>query len=90
MDLALIGYCGVDCAACDDLTSGKCPGCRKTEWPADDPCPPAGCCARRKIPFCGDCGEFPCGMMRDFYEESDSHRAARDRMARLAAPKREK
>ena len=39
-----IGYCGVDCGACGDYTTGICPGCRKTVWPAEDPCPPVGCC----------------------------------------------
>ena len=35
-----IAFCGVDCAACSDYTEGKCPGCRRTEWPEDDPRPP--------------------------------------------------
>ena len=70
------GYCGVDCSACPDLSSGKCPGCRQTVWPEDDPCPPVGCCRRRNIPFCGKCPDFPCQMMAEFYEESEGHRAA--------------
>lgn len=75
-----IAYCGVDCGVCGDYTAGTCPGCRKSVWPTDDPCPPVGCCRRRGISCCGECGDFPCGMMRGFYEESESHRAAGERM----------
>ena len=79
----MIAFCGVDCAACSDLAEGKCPGCRKTVWPEDDPCPPVGCCGKRGIEVCGQCEDFPCQMMREFYEESDSHRAAYARMLAL-------
>ena len=84
MERSLIGFCGVDCAACTDYTEKKCPGCRESEWPDGDPCPPIACCGKRKIDFCGQCADFPCAMMREFYEESDSHRAAGERMANLA------
>ncbi len=82
-DLSLIGYCGVDCAACPDYASRKCPGCRESTWPDGDPCPPVACCREKGIPHCGMCPEFPCGMMSEFYEESDSHREARARVLRL-------
>ena len=80
MTSELIAYCGVNCAACPDLAEKKCPGCRKSEWPEGDPCPPVACCTRRGIQVCGQCEAFPCQMMREFYEESDSHRAAYERM----------
>ena len=83
MDVELIAFCGVDCAACSDYREEKCPGCRKSEWPDGDPCPPIACCLRRKIESCGRCGDFPCEMMREFYEESDGHRAAYARMCAL-------
>jgi hypothetical protein len=81
----LIAFCGVDCGACPDYSEQKCPGCRRTEWPADDPCPPVACCGKRGIAVCGQCEDFPCQMMREFYEESDSHRAAYARMLELNA-----
>ena len=84
MESSLIAYCGVDCAACADYTEKKCPGCRKSEWPDGDPCPPVACCQKRGIEVCGQCADFPCEMMREFYEESDSHRAAGERMTKLA------
>ena len=85
-DLAQLGFCGVDCGACPDFSSGKCPGCRKSQWPPEDPCPPVGCCREKNISCCGDCRDFPCRMMAEFYAESDSHRAALARMKDLAAP----
>ena len=78
-----IGYCGVDCAACVDLRSGKCPGCRESVWPEGDACPPVACCREREIACCGRCRDFPCAMMTEFYGESDSHRQAGERMQAL-------
>ena len=71
-----IAYCGVDCSVCPDYLSGKCPDCRRTEWPQDDRCAPVACCKAKGIAFCGQCEDFPCYMMREFYEESESHERA--------------
>lgn len=78
-----LGYCGVDCSVCADYLRGRCPSCRGTHWTEDDICHPVKCCLERKLEVCGQCGEFPCGLMRDFYEESDSHREAGERMRRV-------
>lgn len=80
LDVQHIGYCGVDCSACDDFASGVCPGCRKSVWPDDDPCPPVACCQKKGIAVCGMCADFPCSMMDDFYRESESHRRAGELM----------
>ena len=82
-----IAYCGVDCAACHDFTSGKCPGCRKTQWDAGDECMPVACCRERHIAYCGECGEFPCADMADFYKESESHEKAHALMEKIRAQK---
>ena len=83
IDSELIGFCGVDCAACKDYQRGKCPSCRKSTWPDDDPCPPVACCEEKHIRLCGECSSFPCAMMQEFYEESESHKAAYWRMCDL-------
>lgn len=80
----LIAYCGVDCAVCTDFTAGKCPGCRQSQWPNGDACPPIPCCQSRGIAHCGQCDEFPCTAMAEFYQESESHRQAFERMQALA------
>ena len=76
----LTAYCGVDCSGCADYKNRKCPGCRESTWPDGDECPPVSCCRKQGIVFCGDCSRFPCKMMREFYEESDSHRDAYRRL----------
>ncbi len=79
-----IAYCGADCAACPDYRQEKCPGCRRSEWPDGDPCAPVACCRGKGIGCCGECPEFPCRMMQDFYAESESHRDALARMRTVA------
>ena len=83
MDLVHIGYCGVDCAACPDYMTGRCPDCRKSGWPDADPCMPIACCREKGIGCCGQCDVFPCENMAGFYEESEGHRAAYARMKAL-------
>ena len=78
-----IAYCGVDCSACPDFQSKACPSCRRTEWKEDDICMPVKCCRAKEIDCCAFCGGFPCGDMAEFYEESDSHREAGQRMRML-------
>ena len=80
MDITYIAYCGVDCSACADLKSSKCPGCRMTEWGAGEICMPVDCCNKRSISACGECADFPCEEMKSFYAESESHEAAFERM----------
>ncbi len=75
-----IAYCGVDCFACPDYQTGVCPACKRTPWTEDDICMPVKCCREKGIEFCGQCGGFPCGDMREFYAESEGHAAAYQRM----------
>ncbi len=77
------GYCGVDCSVCGDYLDGKCPSCRESDWSGSDICLPVKCCVDKGISLCGQCGEFPCQMMSEFYQESDSHRQAGLRMSRM-------
>ena len=88
--IVALGYCGVDCAACPDLLEKKCPGCRQSLWPEGDPCPPVACCREKSIACCGECESFPCGMMAEFYEESEGHRLALERMQQVSRQKKER
>lgn len=83
MKLTRIACCSVDCAACPDYLSGKCPDCRHSKWPDGDPCMPIACCQGRGIDCCGRCDAFPCADMAAFYEESEGHREAYRRMRAL-------
>ena len=75
-----IAYCGVDCSACGDYKTGVCPSCKLTPWTENDICMPVKCCREKGIAFCGQCGGFPCADMAEFYEESEGHAAAYERM----------
>ena len=75
-----IAFCGVDFSVCPDLLSNKWPGCRMSERTEDDACLPVIFCGDRGVACCDECGEFPCGEMKDFYGESESHRQAYERM----------
>ena len=83
MDENDIAYCGVECSKCCDLESGKCPGCRKTQWADGDECLPVGCCRKKGIAFCGECPGFPCEEMKEFYTESENHEKAFELMTSL-------
>ena len=82
-ELERMGFCGVDCGVCPDYLSGKCPDCRHSEWPDGDPCMPIVCCQKKGMQCCGQCDDFPCQDMAEFYEESEGHRAAYARMKAL-------
>ncbi len=88
MDITKTGFCGVDCSVCPDLISKKCPGCRETAW-GTDPCMPVACCKKKGVSCCGECEDFPCAEMKEFYEETDGHRQAYSLMARLNKKGRE-
>ena len=87
MDNRLIAYCGVDCSVCPDLKSGKCAGCRNTDWKEGSICLPVECCRKRGIDFCGQCEQFPCPDMKEFYRESPSHEQAYALMLSIRAEK---
>ena len=80
----MIAYCGVDCSECDDYKNNKCPSCRLSEWTDDDICRPVKCCIEKGIEFCSECDVFPCKDMKDFYEESESHREAFTRLVGMS------
>ena len=82
-DTPLLAYCGVDCSACPDYLNQICPSCKQTDWKEDDICLPVECCRKKKIEFCAFCDHFPCKNMAEFYEESDSHREAYERMSAM-------
>ena len=78
-----IAYCGVNCAECPDFRSGQCPNCRKTDGLEAGACAPVACCRARGFGSCGECPDFPCELMKGFYEESEGHLRALERMNRV-------
>lgn len=80
LNLDLIGFCGVDCSACPDYLNFKCPGCRASIGMSEEECMAAQCCMDKNILVCSQCREYPCDNMKDFFMESESHKAAEKRL----------
>ncbi len=80
LNLDLIGFCGVDCSACPDYLNFKCPGCRASIGLSEEECMAAQCCMDKNILVCSQCREYPCDNMKDFFMESESHKAAEKRL----------
>ena len=62
--------CGKFCGTCEDYISGECSG-------AEDICESLdisgiyNCCINvKKLRFCNECSEYPCGDMKDSYNKA--------------------
>ena len=59
--------CGLLCGECQYRTQIPCPGCTRMEKPFwGDSCPVKACCEGKQHAHCGECSEFPCGLLRQF------------------------
>lgn len=62
--------CGIVCSECEGREEAKCTGCatmKKPFWGGD--CAVKTCCEGKELDHCGQCGEFPCEMLRDMGKE---------------------
>lgn len=73
----ITAYCGLECAGCEFVKSFDCKGCTATKGrpfhvsPGQEPCAVASCALKKGVAFCGDCGEFPCGLLQSFSEDPE-------------------
>jgi len=59
--------CGLLCGECQYRAQIPCPGCTRMEKPFwGDSCPVKACCEGKQHAHCGECSEFPCGLLRQF------------------------
>jgi hypothetical protein len=73
----LLAYCGLYCGGCRSYFQNSdvnCHGCRVEETLVDD-CPTKICAEKRQLLHCGECDEFPCQMLNDFYNDGIKHHA---------------
>lgn len=62
--------CGILCSECEFANSMGCKGCVKIEDPFWGECPVKKSCEGKGHTHCGECGEFPCGLLHKFaYDE---------------------
>ena len=67
-------YCGYDCAKCKNFKQNmNCAGCRNENDLISD-CPTRICAAERGFLHCGECGEFPCEELKNFYNNGNPMR----------------
>lgn len=76
--------CGLLCGKCAYWEVPGCPGCVRMEKPFwGDSCPVKSCCEQRGLAHCGQCGEFPCPLLRKFaYDMEQSDQGERIRQCR--------
>ena len=59
--------CGALCSQCEYREHANCKGCiviKKPIW--GESCPVKSCCEDRGYQHCGQCSEFPCGLLNEF------------------------
>lgn len=66
-------YCGLNCATCSFRKDFNCGGCIATNGhPFHGECRLAQCAIEKKRDFCGNCGEFPCELLKS-YSNDETH-----------------
>jgi len=59
--------CGLHCTGCTYKESCGCGGCIETNGhPFHGECPVAVCCQQKGIVHCGQCGDMPCELLRQY------------------------
>lgn len=65
-------YCGLCCAECEFWESMGCGGCIATAGhPFHGECKLAQCAIEKKRGFCGECAQFPCGLLEEFSNDPE-------------------
>ncbi|MDP8219868.1 MAG: DUF3795 domain-containing protein [Candidatus Stygibacter frigidus] len=67
--LEKLSYCGIYCGGCLNFKKNyNCQGCRYEENMLSD-CPLRACAIAKELIHCGECEEFPCKELIEFYED---------------------
>ncbi len=68
-----LAFCGIYCAGCKNyLKNMNCMGCRYEENLVDD-CPTRSCAINKGLLYCGECSDYPCIVLKEFYEDGVCH-----------------
>ena len=68
-----LSLCGLYCGGCKNYKENfNCMGCRNEKELVND-CPTRACCISRGLLHCGNCAEFPCSVLGDFYNDGVRH-----------------
>ncbi len=59
--------CGILCSQCEFKEKMGCKGCTEIEKPFwGESCPVKRSCEEKKLAHCGECGAFPCEVLKAF------------------------
>lgn len=62
--------CGILCGECEFKETMGCKGCVNIDDPFWGECPVKASCEGKSLEHCGQCVEFPCGLLNSFaYDE---------------------
>ncbi len=68
-----LSLCGLYCGGCKNYKENfNCMGCRNETELVND-CPTRACCISKGLLHCGNCAEFPCSVLGDFYNDGVRH-----------------
>lgn len=83
MKKEMMAYCGTYCETCEWKEKTGCKGCKTQEarmfWGT---CKVASCAIARNIAHCGECGELPCALLREAFDNPE-HGDNGERLANL-------
>jgi hypothetical protein len=72
MDKMVESRCGILCNQCNYREEVGCEGCTNIEKPFwGESCPVKDCCEGRGHEHCGQCPEFPCGLLNGFAYDNE-------------------
>ena len=64
-------FCGILCSKCKNYKQNmNCAGCRVEEELIAD-CPTRICAREKGLLHCGECDDFPCDALKEFYEDGN-------------------
>jgi hypothetical protein len=68
-----LSLCGLYCGGCKNYKENfNCMGCRNEKELVHD-CPTRPCCINKGLLHCGECTDFPCNVLNDFYNDGLRH-----------------
>ncbi len=83
--MAIESRCGILCSECTYREQMGCKGCTEIDKPFwADACPVKSCSESKKCEHCGQCGDFPCDLLKQFaYDENQGDNGKRIEQCRL-------
>lgn len=68
-----ISFCGIYCGGCKNYKENiNCMGCRYEKELVND-CPTRTCSINKGLLHCGECENFPCDELSNFYNDGIAH-----------------